>query len=133
MNRLEKLSKWKVIVLAALVLGYFAFDKIVLSPQRQAESDGSVTLSWTAPTENEDNSPLADLAGYKIHYGTQAGQYSNTIYVDDPETTSYEVENLMPGTYYFAVTAINSDGGESAFSNMVEKKIPLTTGSGETP
>ena len=124
MNRLEKLSKWKVIVLAALVLGYFAFDKIVLSPQRQAESDGSVTLSWTAPTENEDNSPLADLAGYKIHYGTQAGQYSNMIYIDDPTTTSYKFNNLSPGIHYFAITAINIDGRESALSNMIAKTVP---------
>ncbi len=124
MNRLEKLSKWKVIVLAALVLGYFAFDKIVLSPQRQAESDGSVTLSWTALTENEDNSPLTDLAGYFIHYGTQAGQYSNTIYVDDPKTTSYKFKILSPGTYYFAITAINFDGSESALSNMIAKTVP---------
>ena len=124
MNLLEKLSKWKVIVLAALVLGYFAFDKIVLSPPRQAESDGSVTLSWTAPTENEDNSPLGDLAGYKIHYGTQAGQYSNMIYIDDPTTTSYKFNNLSPGIHYFAIMVINIDGRESALSNMIAKTVP---------
>lgn len=133
MIRSMKRSKWAVIVLLALIMGYFAFDKAVLSPQGQEEFAGSTTLSWTAPTENDDNSPLTDLTGYIIHYWDQAGQYSNTIYVGDPETTSYEVENLMPGTYYFAVTAINSDGGESAFSNMLEKTIPLMTGSGETP
>ena len=124
MVRLEKLSKWTVIMLAALMLGYFAFDKIVLSPQTQADFDGSVSLSWTAPTENEDNSPLADLAGYMIHYGTRAGQYSNTIHVDDPKATSYEVENLSSGTYYFAMTAISTDGAESALSNMIAKTVP---------
>ena len=124
MIRFEKLSRWIVIVLAVLVLGYFAFDKIVLSPQPQAEFDGSVTLSWTAPTENEDNSPLRDLAGYVIHYGTDAGQYSDTIYLDDPKTTGYRLENLSPGTYYFAITAINTDGAESALSDMVAKTVP---------
>ena len=124
MIRLEKPSKWIVIMLAALVLGYFAFDIVVLSPQRQAEFDGSVTLSWIAPTENEDNSPLTDLAGYVIHYGTHAGQYSNTIYLDDPETTGYKFENLSPGTYYFAVAAINTDGAESTLSDMIAKTVP---------
>ena len=124
MIRVEKLSMWTVIVLAALMLAYFAFDKIVLSPPRQAEFDGSVTLSWTVPTENEDMSPLTDLAGYIIHYGTQAGQYSNTIYVDDPKTTSYKFENLSPGTYYFAITAINTDDVESALSDMIAKTVP---------
>ena len=124
MIRLGKLSKSIVIVLAALVLGYFAFDKTVLSPQRQAEIDGSVTLSWTAPTENDDNSPLTDLAGYVIHYGTDAGQYTDTIYLDDPKTTGHKFEDLSPGTYYFAVTAINTDGAESILSEMIEKTVP---------
>ena len=124
MIRLEKLSKWTVIVLPALMLGCSAFDENVLSPQRQAEFAGSVTLSWTAPKENEDKSPLINLIGYSIRYGTHAGQYLKTIYVDDPETTSYEVENLAPGTYFFAVTAINTDGRESTLSNMVSKTVP---------
>jgi len=124
MIRVEKLSKWTVIVLATLMLAYFAIDRIVLSPPGHAEFDGSVTLSWTVPTENEDTSPLTDLAGYIIHYGTQAGQYSNTIYVDDPKITSYKVENLSPGTYYFSMTSINTDDVESALSDMVAKTVP---------
>ena len=36
-------------------------------------ADGSITLSWTAPTENEDGSALTDLAAYKIYYGTSPG------------------------------------------------------------
>lgn len=38
------------------------------------DSDGasgsSVTLSWDAPTKNEDGSDLTDLLGYKVYYGT---------------------------------------------------------------
>ena len=133
MIRSMKRSKWAAIVLLALIMGYFAFDKIALSPQRQAEFADSTTLSWAAPTENHDNSPLTDLTGYIIHYWTQAGRNETKIYVDDAETTSYDVENLMLGTYYFSVTAINSDGRESTFSNMAEKTIPSMTGSGESP
>ncbi len=118
MIRLERLTKWIVIVLIALVLGYFAFDNFVLSPH------GSVTLSWTPPTENDDNSPLTDLVGYAIYYGTQPGQHSYTIHVDDPIITSYNVEGLSPGTYYFTITAINIYGAESAMSVMTEKTVP---------
>ncbi len=124
MIRSKTLSKWIVIVLPALMLCYFAFDKLVLSPQRQAEITGSATLSWIAPTENEDDSPLTDLAGYVIHCWTQAGQHLNTIYVNDPGATSYAVENLSPGTYHCAVAAINADGVESALSNMLSKTVP---------
>src|SRR5690606_10453593 len=31
-----------------------------------AVAGGAAELSWEAPTENEDGSPLTDLAGYKI-------------------------------------------------------------------
>lgn len=123
MIRPKILSKWIFILLPALILGYFAFDKIMLSSQRQAEIAGSARISWAAPTENEDDGPITELAGYVIYYGTHAGQYSNMIVIDDPETTSYEVENLSPGTYYFALTAINTDGLESTMSNMVVKKV----------
>lgn len=122
MVHLVKLSKWMAITLAALVAGYFAVDRILLSPQKQAAFD--VTLSWTAPIENDDNSPLTDLAGYVIHYGTQAGEYSNQIVVNDPKATSYIIDDLSPGTYYFAITAINADGANSAPSNVIVKTFP---------
>ena len=31
---------------------------------------GSMSLSWTPPTQNTDGSALTDLAGYKLYYGT---------------------------------------------------------------
>jgi hypothetical protein len=124
MMRLNKLSKWTAIVLSALALGYFAFDKLVLSQQQEGEFSGSATLSWVPPTENEDDSPLTDLAGYAIHYSIQEGQSSETIYIDDPGITTYRVENLAPGTYYFSISAIDSNGGESSLSNVIAKTIP---------
>lgn len=124
MIRSKKLSKWTVVVLLALLLCYWAFDKLVLLPQQQAEISGSAMLSWIAPTENEDDSPLTDLAGYVIHCWTQAGQHLDAVYVDDPEATSYAVENLLPGTYNCAVAAINADGVESALSNILSKTVP---------
>ncbi len=79
----------------------------------------SATLSWDAPTTNTDGSPLADLAGYKLYYGTSSGSYSQTINVGT--TSSYTVTGLLGGTYYFAVTAYDSEGNESAYSNEVSK------------
>ena len=38
-----------------------------------------VQVSWTAPTTNANGSPLTDLGGYRVHYGTCAGQYSTTL------------------------------------------------------
>jgi len=84
---------------------------------------GSATLSWTAPTQNNDGSPLTDLAGYKIYYGTNQGNYSTTIQIDNPGIATYVVENLTPTTYYFVATAFNASGVESAFSGEAIKVV----------
>lgn len=85
-------------------------------------SVGSATLTWSAPTTNADGSPLTDLKGYKIHYGTSAGSYSATISVGN--TTNYTVTNLQNGVrYYFAVTAYDINGKESGYSNEAVKTI----------
>jgi hypothetical protein len=83
----------------------------------------AATLSWTPPTANTDGSSLTNLAGYRIVYGTSSSVLSNTINVSNPGVTSYVVENLSPGTYYFALKAYTSDGRESALSNVVSKTI----------
>jgi hypothetical protein len=88
-----------------------------------AISDGQATLSWTAPTQNADGSPLTNLAGYKIHYGTDPSALSKTISVSNATVTTYLVEDLSPTTWYFAITSINSAGVESDYSNMANKAI----------
>lgn len=87
------------------------------------QSNGSVTLAWQAPTENTDGSPLTNLQSYKIHYGTQSGHYSATISVNNSSLTRYVVENLVPGTYFFAITAVSANGAESDPSAEASKTI----------
>jgi len=84
---------------------------------------GNATLSWTAPTENMDGSALTDLAGYKLYYGMQEGQYTEQIQIDNPGIVTYVVENLSPNTYYFVATALNSSGVESPFSGVAVKVV----------
>ena len=87
-------------------------------------SDGSITLSWTAPTQNEDGSALTDLAAYKFYYGTSPGNYSDQVRVDNPGITTYVIENLAPATYYVVATAVNDAGVESQYSNEAVKQVP---------
>ena len=84
---------------------------------------GQATVFWTPPTSNDDGSVLADLAAYRVYYGTEANIYPNDIYVANPGIASYVVENLCPNTYYFVLTAINSKGIESDFSNIASKTV----------
>jgi hypothetical protein len=90
----------------------------------QAVASGSATLSWQPPTTNTDGSSLTNLAGYKVYWGTTAGNYPNSVAVNNPGITTYVVENLTPNTYYFAVKAFNSVGVESTWSNSASKTIP---------
>ena len=86
---------------------------------------GTITLAWDAPTTNIDGTPLTDLAGYKIYYGPTSGSYTNTL--DVGNVTTSVVNNLTDGlTYYFTVSAYNSAGVESSFSNEVSKTLPST-------
>ncbi len=89
----------------------------------QAVSLGSVTLSWTPPTQNDDGTPLTDLAGYRFRWGTSPGNYTSSVTVNNAGITTYVVDNLAPGTYEFVATALNSDGVESDFSNLATKTV----------
>jgi hypothetical protein len=82
-----------------------------------AVGTNSVILSWAAPTENEDGSPITDLAGYRIRYGEKPGSYSTTVALTNPGLASHFLEGLVPSTYYFVISAYNARGEESTYSN----------------
>jgi hypothetical protein len=88
------------------------------------ESGGDATLSWEAPTENTNGTPLKDLAGYTIFYGSSAAELTTSILVPNASATTYVVSNLTAGTYYFAVAADASDGTQSKKSSVGSKTIP---------
>ena len=89
----------------------------------QQVSSGSATLSWQPPTARTDGSALTNLAGYKIHYGTAPGSFTQTITIANPGITSAVIENLPAGTWYFAATAYDTAGLESDYSNVGSKAI----------
>jgi len=88
-----------------------------------AQAIGSATLSWTAPSQNEDGSPVTNLAGYKLYWGTTVGTYPNSVTINDPTASAYTVRNLNAGTYHFVSTSFNSAGVESSHSNRATKTI----------
>jgi hypothetical protein len=87
------------------------------SPSLVSSPGQSVSLSWEAPTTNSDGSSLDDLSGYKIYYGTSSGNYSQSIDVGD--STSASISSLSSGTWCFAVTAYDTSGNESSYSDEV--------------
>lgn len=93
------------------------------SPTVSATGTGTAALAWAAPTYNTDGSPITDLAGYHIYYGTDQSAPSQTVDIPGATTTSYVVEGLAPGVYYFTVVAYNSMGVDSTESNVAVKTI----------
>jgi Fibronectin type III domain len=77
----------------------------------------SVALTWEPPTENNDGTPLTNLAGYRIRYGTQSGNYTSVVNLDNPGLATYVVAGLASGTYFFVISAYNQNGVESQLSN----------------
>lgn len=64
---------------------------------------------------------VTDLAGYHVYYGPGSKLY--TEMVDVGNTTTYKVSNLVPGKYYLAVTAYDTAGNETDFSEEVTKTV----------
>jgi hypothetical protein len=84
---------------------------------------GSATVNWTPPTANTDGSALTDLASYRVAYGRAADALSQTATVSNAGLSSFTVEGLSQGTWYFAVIAVNALGVESELSNVASKTV----------
>lgn len=85
---------------------------------------GQIRLTWDAPTSNADGStPLTDLAGYNAYYWQPSWDRPGRVNVGNQ--TTYVLTGLTDGqTYHFAVTAYDTAGNESVFSNALLVTLP---------
>ena len=93
------------------------------APTGASTGTGTATLSWQAPTTDTNGQPLTNLSGYIIYYGSSQANLSQTITLNTVGTQTYVIDNLTPGTWYFAIRAVTSSGTESALSDVVSKSI----------
>ena len=78
----------------------------------------SVTLSWNA-------SSSSNVVGYNIYRsGQSGGPYAKINSALDPSTTDIDTNVQSGSTYYYVVTAVDSSGRESVFSNQTTAVIP---------
>ena len=87
-------------------------------------------LSWTAPTENTDGSPITQALTYTLYIDI-AGVLTPTI--SFPGTLNPDGTYGFPlgdvgafeddRTYTLALTATDADGDESDFSNSIEIRV----------
>ena len=87
------------------------------TPSSTAPKTASATVSWNANTES-------DLAGYRIYVGTRSGSYGFAGPFEVTNRTNFTIQNLPVGaTYFFAVSAFDKSGNESAKSAEVSKSL----------
>jgi hypothetical protein len=73
-------------------------------------------LRWQAPSANIEGIPVTDLAGYVSYWGGNSREYSGRQVIPSPTTTQWEV--ILPaGESCFVLTAFDSEGNESGYSN----------------
>ena len=80
----------------------------------------SAGLAWDAVI-------VPNLSGYRVYFGTAPGTYLQPVGQGTSvgNVTTYTMTGLASGTrYYFAVTAFDTLGIESDYSNEVFKDIP---------
>ena len=84
----------------------------------------SVTLAWDAPTLDAMGQPLSDLAGYTLYYSMSeppSGPEGESVEVG--LEASATLSGLPPGTYFFAVAAVDTAGNESEPSASLEVEL----------
>ena len=82
-----------------------------------AQTPNLVTLSWDPNTET-------DLAGYRIYRApSSGGPYTRIGQIQVMAAPEFTGPALGNGTWFFVVTAYNTAGLESGYSNEVSKII----------
>lgn len=113
------------IILAALIV-------FALATMLPAAEPG-ITVSWTFASTNMDGTPITDLAGAKVYYGTSSSNYTHVIDVpggSPGQTVTQHIEaaehDLTPGVvYYLNGTAYNTSGLESDFCDEVARSFQI--------
>lgn len=78
----------------------------------------SVALNWNASTSS-------GVVGYNVYRsGQSGGPYAKINSALIPSTTNTDTNVQSGSTYYYVVTAVDSSGRESVFSNQVQAVIP---------
>jgi hypothetical protein len=122
-NGVSKATGQSFTVDSTLLPGHYRLDVTAFTVD--GERAGSASHSFqvadvqlTQAVLEWDPNSETDLAGYKIYYGTETGQYLSVV--DVGNQTTYTLAGLQIGkTYYVSATAYNSAGAESGYSNEI--------------
>ena len=106
-----------------LIVSILLFLLTVSVSTVHGQTTGTATLSWDSNTE-------ADLAGYRVYQSQVSGLYNGLPVADIPSvaigTPTFQISALKEDqTYFWVITAYDTSGNESGFSNEVTKTISV--------
>lgn len=86
------------------------------------EPKASINVTWVAPTQNVDDTPLTDLLGYEVYYKyNSAKKWVLADSVSVGESLEGEILDLPQATLvYVSVRAYDSSGNRSAYARISE-------------
>jgi fibronectin type III domain protein len=92
--------------------------------ETEPPTEARVNLSWTAPGTRMDGTSisLSEIDYYEIQYGRSPESLAETQRIDGA-ATSYHFNDLSPGTWYFTIKVVDTNGLESPVSAMVSKEV----------
>jgi hypothetical protein len=123
LNGIAQTGSYGIVITATDPAGNTANLSFTLTVSASAPT-GVASLSWNQPTQNTDGTPLTDLAGYRVYHGLSANALNDVVELTGGNSTSHSFNALSSGTHYFAVSAFNSAGVESALSGVGSKLVP---------
>ena len=87
----------------------------------QSATNGTASLSWLSPTINSTGS--LEVEGYHIYFGSSATNLTHVVSVESPSATSFVINNLPAGDWYFGIASYNAQKIESSMSPIVNVSI----------
>lgn len=82
-------------------------------------------ISWSIPTSRTSGAalPVSELKGYEVYWTRASDKATGVIKVSSATQVATTFDVYTPGTYYFAMSAIDTAGLKSPLSTMIEAKL----------
>lgn len=82
-------------------------------------------ITWSIPTTRINGTalPIGELKGYEVYWTRTSDNAKGTIKISSNTKTNAVFDAYTPGTYYFAMSAIDTSGLKSALSTMVTTRL----------
>ena len=93
-------------------------NSAALSVVAAVVSNGSAQITLSAPTTRADGTPLTagEIAGYELYHSADTADNLQKLTSLSSAELSVVVNDLTPGTHYFAVSTVDTDGLQSSLS-----------------